>query len=385
MEITVKKADYDLSGVYWLGGEQVYDGSEKKTGSYELSGELTAGDSTVTVTAQGVSATITVAVTEVTVQSITAAVKEDAILFVGSEAEDVKEAIIVTATYSNGMTAEVDDFTVAFNGTQGLRRGENEITVTYGEFTTIVTVVGEVVKLASITATYTPVKTVYAGASLLSLRMLITVTGTNNDGSDAVIDDFELSLASGETKISEGENEVIVTVNGVTTTIIVTGTKVELVAIYADIDTEGVILYEGELLANIYEYIILIGKNNDGSSVRLSGFEIAMEDEVTVLARGENKVIVTYGEFNTRLTVEVEAKVTPTVEPTVAPTVAPTVEPTVEPTEEPSLEPSKESDGKNCGSCGSVAPTGGNNAGGMMLLIASLAAVALFHTRKKNA
>ena len=124
--------------------------------------------------------------------------------------------IVVTATYSDGTTKTVTDYTLSGE----IAEGSNTITVTYEDMTTTFTVTGveEVpeVTLSSISATYTG-GNVAVGTAVTALTG-ITVTAHYSDGSTATVTDYTLS---GE--IAEGSNTITVSYGGMTATFEVTG------------------------------------------------------------------------------------------------------------------------------------------------------------------
>ena len=124
--------------------------------------------------------------------------------------------IVVTATYSDGTSKTVTDYTLSGS----IAEGENTITVTYEGMTTTFTVTGveelpEVV-LTGITATYAG-GNVAVGTAVTALTG-ITVTATYSDGSTAPVTGYTLSGT-----IAEGSNTITVSYGGKTTTFVVMG------------------------------------------------------------------------------------------------------------------------------------------------------------------
>lgn len=106
------------------------DGTTQTVTNYTLSGTLTKGTSTITVSYSGKTATFKVVVTErATLQSITATFTQgSAIIYENSSLNDLKQYLVVTATYSDSTAQTVTDYTLS--GT--LTAGTSTITVSYG-------------------------------------------------------------------------------------------------------------------------------------------------------------------------------------------------------------------------------------------------------------
>ena len=118
------------------------DGTTKTVTGYTLSGSITEGSNTITVTYEGMTATFTVTGVEeepeVTLSSISATYTGGNVA-VGTAVNNLT-GITVTAHYSDGTTAPVTGYTLS--GT--IAEGINTITVSYGGKTTTFTVTGEV-------------------------------------------------------------------------------------------------------------------------------------------------------------------------------------------------------------------------------------------------
>lgn len=117
------------------------DGTTKTVTDYTLSGSITEGSNTITVTYEGMTTTFTVTGVaeepEVTLTSISATYTGGNVA-VGT-AVTALTGITVTAHYSDGSTATVTGYTLS--GT--IAEGSNTITVSYGGMTTTFTVTGE--------------------------------------------------------------------------------------------------------------------------------------------------------------------------------------------------------------------------------------------------
>ena len=102
---------------------------------YTLSGTLAAGTSTITASYGGKTATFTVTVSApVTLSSITATFTQgSAVIHADDSLDDLKQYLVVTATYSDSTTATVPSTDYTLSGT--LTVGTSTITATYSEKT----------------------------------------------------------------------------------------------------------------------------------------------------------------------------------------------------------------------------------------------------------
>ena len=103
---------------------------------YTLSGSLTAGTSTIIVSYGGKTATFTVTVTANEVTSISAVYTQSGTVYDTDSLDDLKADLVVTASYSNGTSEVVTNYTLS--GT--LEEGTSTIMVSYGGKTASFTV-----------------------------------------------------------------------------------------------------------------------------------------------------------------------------------------------------------------------------------------------------
>ena len=117
------------------------DGTTKTVTDYTMSGSITEGSNTITVTYEGMTTTFTVTGVaeepEVTLTSISATYTGGNVA-VGTAVTDLT-GITVTAHYSDGSTAPVTGYTLSGE----IAEGSNTITVSYGGKTTTFVVTGE--------------------------------------------------------------------------------------------------------------------------------------------------------------------------------------------------------------------------------------------------
>lgn len=182
---------------------------------YSLSGTLTAGTSTITVSYGGKTTTFGVEVTHRVwaVTSIDAVFTQGSAVIYDNDPLDVlREYLVVTATYENESTAVVTSYSLS--GT--LTVGTSTITVSFGgkTDTLTVTVTQHVAVLTSITAVFTQGQNVvYDTDSLDALKQYLVVTAHYDDNTDVVVNDYTLSGT-----LAEGTSTITVSFGGKTTT-----------------------------------------------------------------------------------------------------------------------------------------------------------------------
>lgn len=107
--------------------------------SYTLSGTLTAGTSTITVSYGGKTTTFTVTVTAATLSSISAVYTQSGTVYETDSLDSLKTDLVVTAHWSDNTTSTVASADYTLSGT--LTVGTSTITVSYGGKTTTFNVV----------------------------------------------------------------------------------------------------------------------------------------------------------------------------------------------------------------------------------------------------
>lgn len=195
-----------------------YDNQTKQTlksSDYTLSGTLTVGTSTVTVTYLGKTTTFTVNVTNkesIKLENISAEFNPNGVtIYTTDTLDSLKQYLTVTGTYSDGESTTIDSYVLS--GT--LVEGSSIITVTYSGLSTTFTVnVTYKEPVKSITATFNQGdNTIYTTDALDSLKQYLTVTGTYNDGTTTTFNDYVLSGT-----LNEGVNTITITYGDKTTT-----------------------------------------------------------------------------------------------------------------------------------------------------------------------
>lgn len=190
--------------------------------NYTLSGTLTAGTSTITVSYGGKTTTFTVTVTHRVwaVTSISAVFNQgSAVIYDNASLDSLRQYLTVTVTYENSSTGVVTDYTLS--GT--LTAGTSTITVSFsGKTDTFnVTVTQHVATLVSISAAFAQGDNViYDTDSLDALKPYLMVTAHYDDDTDVVVSNYTLS---GE--LTAGASTVTVGFEGKTATFNVTVTE----------------------------------------------------------------------------------------------------------------------------------------------------------------
>lgn len=177
--------------------------------NYTLSGTLTEGMSTITVTYKEKTTTFTVRVAHLPVLEYISAVytQGQEIVYTNTPLDDLKEDLVVTAHYDDGSTSTVIGADYVLSGT--LTVGTSTVTVTYGEATTTFNVNVSEITLLSISAVYTQGQTkIYTTSLLSSLKNNLVVTANyDNDTSETIpAADYTLSgmLETGTSTITVG-------------------------------------------------------------------------------------------------------------------------------------------------------------------------------------
>ena len=198
--------------------------------------------------------------------------------------------LVVTAHYSDGSEAAVEDYEVS--GFDSSTAGEKTITVTYQDKTTTFTVnvkeAAPVVTLESITVTG-PTKTEYKIGDELDLAGLV-VTAHYSTGDEATVTGYEVS---GFDSSTAGEKTITVTYQGKTAAFKVTVKEtekpvvtLESITISGPTKTEYKIGEELDLTG-----LVVIAHYSDGSYQEVTDYEVSGFDSA---AAGEKTVTVTY-------------------------------------------------------------------------------------------
>lgn len=242
----------------YLAVTALYDtGTTQTVTGYTLSGTLTEGTSTVTVSYNGKTTTFNVIVTHraVSVTGITAAFTQGSHVIYDNDALDVlRQYLVVTANYDDSTSAEVTSYTLSGS----LTEGTSTITVSFGGFTDAfgVTVTAHPAVLTSISAAFTQGdNAVYEGDSLDTLKRYLVVTAHYDDSTTATVDAANYTLSG---TLSEGTSTVTVNYGGKTTTFSVTvahGTSPVITDTGVYFDESGTLLQSNNwCVSDYYEF-----------------------------------------------------------------------------------------------------------------------------------
>jgi len=199
------------------------DQSTAVVNAYTLSGTLTTGISTITVTYQGKTDTFTVNVThEAGVYSVTNNLT-------GATNSNSATSVTEGNSYSGTITANAGytltgaTVSITMGGTDITSTAYNNGAISVASVTgaLVITVSAAAVVLSSISASYTQSGTVYDTDSLDSLKTDLVVTATYSDSSTATVPSTDYTLSG---TLTEGTSTITVAYNEKTTTFSVTVT-----------------------------------------------------------------------------------------------------------------------------------------------------------------
>ena len=225
---------------------------------------------------------------EVTLESITVSGPTKTEYEIGDELD--LTGLVVTAHYSDGSEAAVEDYEVS--GFDSSTAGEKTITVTYQDKTTAFTVnvkeAAPVVTLESITVSG-PTKTEYKIGEELDLTGLV-VTAHYSTGDEATVTGYEVS---GFDSSTAGEKTITVTYQGKTAAFKVTVKETEKpVVTLESITISGPNKTEYKIGDKLdLTGLVVIAHYSDGSYQEVTDYEVSGFDSA---AAGEKTVTVTY-------------------------------------------------------------------------------------------
>jgi len=193
------------------------DGTYDKVKGFTLSEPtvIREGMNTVTVTYKGKSAPIFV------LGKAPLAIEELTAYYMGNmviEGNAINKGdIVVEAIYNDGTVKKITNFNISPSIAE--LEGENDITVSYGEASTVIQVPAEARYITEMRARYTG-SGVIIGKSVKKEEIEVIVT--YNDGSDEAIDNYEMQ---GAEILFEGENLVLIYCDSFMADIVVPGVK----------------------------------------------------------------------------------------------------------------------------------------------------------------
>ena len=273
--------------------------TETVTGGYTCSPTAlnTPGEQTVTVTYEGLTATFTVTVKEVTLESVTLKSRPAKTSYYVGDTLDTA-GLTLTARYNDGSTEEVTGgFTCS--PTTLNTAGTQTVKVTYYGKETSFTVTVSELALERIAVKSLPGKTdYYVGDSLDHSGLTLTAT-YNNGSTETVVSGFTCSPTTLNTA---GTQTITVSYNGKTTTFQVNVENVELTGITLKSRPNKTSYYVGDTLDTTG--LTLTGTYSNGTTKEITGGFTC--SPTTLNTAGTQTVTVSYGGMSVTFTVTVE-------------------------------------------------------------------------------
>ena len=282
----------------------VWESSDEDVATVDQTGKVTAvadGSVTITATAGSVSATCAVTVLEAT--AITATFTQGtATIYDSASLDDLKQYLVVTATYSDSTSAAVPAADYTLSGT--LEVGTSTITATY----------------AGLTDTFSV--TVTAAPTMYTVTNSLTHVASSNAGVTSVEENDSYSTSLGiqtgyvmqfvsvtmggtditETAYNSGTRQI--SIAAVTGNIVITALAVVEPASISAVFTQGSAkFYEGDPLDGLKQYLVVTASYTGGSTETIPGTDYTLSGTLTA---GTSTITVTYGGKTTTFTVSVE-------------------------------------------------------------------------------
>lgn len=197
----------------------------------------------------------------------------------------LKQYLTVTATYDDGTTREVDNYTL--DGT--LTVGTSTITVGYNKKSTTfnVNVTHQDKVLESITATFNSSASITTDNVLDDLRSYLTVHALYSDSTTETVSNYTLSG-----NLNAGTNTITVTYSGKTATFTVNVTEavVVLQSITANFNQGSAVIYTDNTLNDLKQYLVVTANYSDGTTQTVTNYTLS-----GTLSVGTSVITVSYG------------------------------------------------------------------------------------------
>lgn len=223
---------------------------------------------------------------ERTLSSISAVFNQGStVIYDTDELYALKQYLTVTATYSDGTTREVSNYTL--DGT--LTAGTSTITVGYNKKTTTftVSVTHQTKTLESITATFNSSASITTDNVLDDLRPYLTVRALYNDGTTETVSNYTLSG-----NLNVGTNTITVTYSGKTATFTVNVTEAEVVlqSITAVFNQGSAVIYTDSSLNDLKPYLTVTARYSNGTTQTVTNYTLS-----GTLTEGTSTITASYG------------------------------------------------------------------------------------------
>lgn len=197
----------------------------------------------------------------------------------------LKQYLTVTATYSDGTTKEVNNYTLSGK----LVAGTSTITVAYNKKTTTfnVTVTHPTKTLESISATFNSSASITTDNVLDDLRPYLTVRASYSDGSTNTITNYALSGS-----LNVGTNTITVTYNNKTATFTVNVTEAQVVlqSISAVFNQGSAVIYTNSSLNDLKPYLTVTARYSDSTTQTVADYTLS-----GTLTKGTSTITASYG------------------------------------------------------------------------------------------
>ena len=208
-----------------------------------------------------------------------------AVIYDTDELYALKQYLTVTATYDDGSTKEVNNYTLSGK----LVAGTSTITVAYNKKTTTfnVTVTHQVKTLESISATFSSSASITTDNVLDDLRPYLTVRASYSDGSTNTITNYALSGS-----LNVGTNTITVTYNNKTATFTVNVTEAQVVlqSISASFNQGSTAIYTDNTLNDLKPYLTVMARYSDSTTQTVTNYTLS-----GTLTKGTSTITVSYG------------------------------------------------------------------------------------------
>ena len=219
-----------------------------------------------------------------------------AVIYPTASLDDLKQYLVVTAQYDDGMTMNVTDYTLS--GT--LTAGTSTITATYQGFSDTFTVnVTAQPVMTGIDAVFTQgAAVIYPTASLDSLRQYLTVDVNFSDGSSIRVNDYTLSGT-----LTAGTSTITAAYEGFTDDFTVIVTAVPTVTSIDAVYTQGnVIVYDGDILDKLKCSLVVTATYSDSTTQVVTDYTLS-----GTLTTGISTITANYQGLSDTFNVEVSA------------------------------------------------------------------------------
>ncbi|MGI6752046.1 MAG: bacterial Ig-like domain-containing protein [Anaerovoracaceae bacterium] len=267
-------------------------------GDYTLSGTLSAGASTISVSYGGMTAEFTVNVTAKALETISISKQPDKTTYIEGQSFEAA-GMEVTAHYNDGTSQIVTGYTIEPSG--ALAVSDVKITVNYEGKSADVAITVTAKELMGIAVSFNQGSTaVYPSTSLDSLKSMLTVTANYNDGSFGIVEGGEYTLSG---TLSAGASTISVSYGGMTAefTVNVTAKALETISISKQPDKTTYIEGQSFEAAGME----VTAHYNDGTSQIVTGYTI---EPSGALAVSDVKITVNYEGKSADVAITVTAK-----------------------------------------------------------------------------